>query len=332
MRRLPFVGFVVSAVAHVVAVVLLILVVERLTALPGLFIDLTTHATESRSASRPGGESPNERKLPTAPAKRSPEPPPGPSRARTGDSASPRTVVSPEPLEIADRAAANHSEPPIAANSAVHSPAPTSIAPSAVAPPAPRSVDPPTPVVAPTSTDGLPSASTMASSTVDSSRSITGSPGTSPVGAGRGSGETATVANGVSGGGGVAARPGQGLALATPGAGGGTGGAGPGGGPPAEYAEYLAQLRQRIQESLRYPLTARRRGLSGTVRLQMTIQPDGAIASVRIVESSSHSALDDAALEAVRSLRPMPFPVGVPRRELYVRVPVIFELPEFGRR
>src|SRR5262249_57716605 len=89
MRRFPLVGFVVSAVAHVVAVMLLILVVERLTALPGLFIDLTTHATESRSASRPGGESPNERKLPTAPAKRSPEPPPGPSRARTGDSASP---------------------------------------------------------------------------------------------------------------------------------------------------------------------------------------------------------------------------------------------------
>jgi TonB family protein len=59
----------------------------------------------------------------------------------------------------------------------------------------------------------------------------------------------------------------------------------------------------------------------------MTIQPDGAIGSVTVVESSSHSALDDAALEAVRGLRPMPFPAGVPRRELYVRVPVIFRLP-----
>jgi len=122
------------------------------------------------------------------------------------------------------------------------------------------------------------------------------------------------------------------LALATPGTGSGPGSGGPGGGPPAEYADYLARLRQRIQESLRYPLTARRRGLSGTVRLQMTIQPDGGIASVTIVESSSHSALDDAAVEAVRSLRPMPFPPGVPRRELYVRVPVIFELPEFDKR
>ena len=134
-----------------------------------------------------------------------------------------------------------------------------------------------------------------------------------------------TLAEGASGGSSVGARAGQELAFATPGAG---AGGGPGGGaPPAEYAEYLAQLRQRIQEALRYPLPARRRGLSGTVHLEVAIRPDGAIAAVTIVESSSHAALDDAALEAVRSLRPMPFPTGVPPRRLYVRVPVIFKLP-----
>ena len=63
------------------------------------------------------------------------------------------------------------------------------------------------------------------------------------------------------------------------------------------------------------------------MHLEVTIRPDGAIAAVTIVESSSHAALDDAALEAVRSLRPMPFPAGVPPRRLYVRVPVIFKLP-----
>src|SRR5206468_11614547 len=103
--------------------------------------------------------------------------------------------------------------------------------------------------------------------------------------------EPTPTAGGGPGGPGVVARPGQRLPLATPGA--SPGGVSPGGGPPAEYAAYLARLRQRIQESLRYPLTARRHGLSGTVHLEVTIRPDGAIAAVTIVESSSYSALED---------------------------------------
>lgn len=114
------------------------------------------------------------------------------------------------------------------------------------------------------------------------------------------------------------------MAVATPGvsAGGPTGG----GGAPAQYGEYLAHLRQLIQESLRYPLPARRRGLTGTVHLDVFIQPDGAIGSVTLAASSSHVALDEAALETVRGLRPMPFPEGVTPRPLHVRVPVVFEL------
>ena len=330
MRRLPLVGFVVSAAAHVVAVMLLILIVERLTALPGLFIDLTTHATESTSASRPGGESPSERTPPGIRARRPPSPPPGASRTRAEDSASPR-AVPPQPLGITDYSAANLSESMIVDNSVADAPARTNTAATAIGPTTPRAVEPPASVDAPTSMDSQPSSSATVSGNSEL-RSTTGLAGTPPVATGRASGESTTFANGVSGASGVAARAGQGLALATPGTGGGPGGSGPGGGPPAEYADYLARLRQRIQESLRYPLTARRRGLSGTVRLQMTIHPDGAIASVTIVESSSHSSLDDAALEAVRSLRPLPFPAGVPRRELYLRVPVIFQLPEFDKR
>ena len=309
MRRLPLVGFVVSAVAHVVAVMLLILVVERLTSLPGLFIDLTTEATEANGPTKPAGGSRAERKPSGTRAKRAPASSPGASRASGGDSAPARAVAPPEAPEISrPREATTVDRVPDRA-------APTNAVPSAIVPSAPVSVDTPTSASAGVSQNPEPSTETAAS------------PGASPVGAGH-SGraeESTTTASGGLGGAGVVARPGQGLALATPGA--SPGGVSPGGGPPAEYAAYLARLRQRIQESLRYPLTARRRGLSGTVHLEVTIRPDGAIAAVTIVESSSYSALDDAALEAVRSLRPMPFPTGVPPRRLYVRVPVIFTLP-----
>src|SRR3989441_11039840 len=67
------------------------------------------------------------------------------------------------------------------------------------------------------------------------------------------------------------------------------GGAGGPSGPGAEYAAYLGRLRTRIQESLRYPLAARRRGLSGTVHVEIIIRPDGVISAVAVADSSAHA-------------------------------------------
>jgi protein TonB len=95
---------------------------------------------------------------------------------------------------------------------------------------------------------------------------------------------------------------------------------------PAEYAGYLAQLRRRVQELVRYPLAARRRGLSGTVHVELVISQTGAVNRVSVVRSSAHPLLDDAAVESIRALPPTPFPAGVPPRQLVVRLPVVFEL------
>lgn len=94
----------------------------------------------------------------------------------------------------------------------------------------------------------------------------------------------------------------------------------------SEYGPYLAQWRRRIHENVRYPLAARRRGLTGTVHLDIVIQPSGAVARVQVAESSSHDVLDEAAMEAVRTLSPMPLPEGLPRRPLRIRLPLVFEL------
>lgn len=109
----------------------------------------------------------------------------------------------------------------------------------------------------------------------------------------------------------------------------GAGAAGPGGGDgqvPAGFGPYLAALRQRIQESLNYPVSARRRGLGGIVQLEVELLPNGKVASVVVRSSSSHAVLDQAALDTVSQLPPAPFPPGLPSRPLKVRVPIVFEL------
>src|SRR3989441_12497944 len=111
------------------------------------------------------------------------------------------------------------------------------------------------------------------------------------------------------------------IALVVPGGGGG-GGVGPG----AEYGAYLGRLRARVQQSLRYPLAARRRGLSGTVHVEIIIRPDGVISAVAVADSSAHAVLDDAAVETIRRLAPEPLPRDVPPRTLRVRLPVVFAL------
>ena len=126
---------------------------------------------------------------------------------------------------------------------------------------------------------------------------------------------------------------GSGGAGATAGRGGDGGGGdgslasiGGGDAPGSEYGPYLAGVRRRIAESLRYPPSARRRHLVGTVQLEIVIAPSGVITKADVVASSSHPLLDEAAVETVRALPPQPFPSNVRARTLRVRLPVVFAL------
>ena len=108
------------------------------------------------------------------------------------------------------------------------------------------------------------------------------------------------------------------LALADPGAGRGD--------IPAEFGPYLAGFRQRLQKSLVYPLVARRRGLEGRVEIELVLEPSGRVRDISVVLSSSYALLDDAAVEAVKSIPPEPLPVQSRRQTLRVRLPVVFQL------
>ena len=95
---------------------------------------------------------------------------------------------------------------------------------------------------------------------------------------------------------------------------------------PPEFGPYLARFRERIQEVVVYPLAARRRGLAGRVEVELLLEPSGHVRDLAVVSSSSHMLLDEAAVEAVRSLVPQPLPEHLPRRPLRVRLPIVFQL------
>ncbi len=232
------------------------------------------------------------------------------------------TGGAPPPAPAAPHAAAPRAAAP--------SPRPPAAPPRAMPPPAaPMEIAPP-PALAPSVSLALESAPPSPAPSAAATPPPSSGGGTTPGGgaavrrvspsAGAGDGGGAVAAPGGRGsgsgtGGAPAGREGGTLALAVPGDGGG-----------AEYAGYLALLRQRITDSTTYPTAARRRGLTGTVQLEVEIEPTGAIGAVLLAVSSSHRLLDDAALEAVRGLERVPFPAGVRPRRLRVQVPVVFDL------
>ena len=234
-----------------------------------------------------------------------------PSPARSARPAARAAGAAPAP----DRAPARP-EPvaPAASSAPVPAPAPLAAEPpvAPVAPPAPAITVEPVPAPSAALVPALPaapSASSAASGPADGRVGATGS------GAGAGSGaQTRGDADRGSGG-----APGSPLALATPGAGGS-------GAPPPEYGPYLRHFRQRVQESLIYPLAARRQGLGGTVELHVWLEATGRVRDVQVARSSSHSVLDAAAVETIRRLGPMPFPDSLPRRPLLIRLPLVYEL------
>jgi protein TonB len=89
-------------------------------------------------------------------------------------------------------------------------------------------------------------------------------------------------------------------------------------------AERIAEIRERLQAALVYPLHARRRGLEGTSRIQFTIGPDGRAQDVRTADSSGHAVLDRAAERCAVDAGELPRVLG------RLEVPIRFSLEGRG--
>lgn len=90
--------------------------------------------------------------------------------------------------------------------------------------------------------------------------------------------------------------------------------------PPSFGASYLDNPKPG------YPLMARRRGLEGTVRLDVRVSAEGIPTSVKLKESAGHESLDEAAIIAVWHWRFVPARRAGESVEASVVVPVRFRL------
>lgn len=71
-------------------------------------------------------------------------------------------------------------------------------------------------------------------------------------------------------------------------------------------AAYLHAWKRRVEAigNEHYPVEAKRRRLYGELRLLVTLRPDGSVAETRVMQSSGHVLLDNAAVQIVRLAAP----------------------------
>jgi len=77
------------------------------------------------------------------------------------------------------------------------------------------------------------------------------------------------------------------------------------------FAAYMESWRAKVERvgNINYPDEARRRDLSGSLLLDVAINPDGSVREITVRRSSGHPVLDDAAVRIVELASPFaPFP------------------------
>ena len=75
-----------------------------------------------------------------------------------------------------------------------------------------------------------------------------------------------------------------------------------------------------------YPRLARKRGYQGTVVLEVMVDQNGRVGDLRLFTSSGHSILDKKAMVSVKEWLFEPAMKGDKKLDMWVRVPVRFEL------
>jgi protein TonB len=86
--------------------------------------------------------------------------------------------------------------------------------------------------------------------------------------------------------------------------------------PPRPLSEILPK----------YPLSARRSGFEGVVKVTAVVDESGAVTSADVLSSSGHASLDQAALQAVRQARFAPALQGGKPIQCRIQIPIRFQL------
>lgn len=94
----------------------------------------------------------------------------------------------------------------------------------------------------------------------------------------------------------------------------------------ADYGWVRDALWRRIVEMKHYPAQARLNHLEGKVILRAVIRSDGHLGDLSVKESSGHRLLDEAAMDVIRRICPVPMKHALGRPEVVVMIPIDYRL------
>lgn len=96
---------------------------------------------------------------------------------------------------------------------------------------------------------------------------------------------------------------------------------------PKVKEEYIAYLRQMIDERKNYPKNAKKLRQMGTVKVKFTLLRDGTIKNVSMADSSGFELLDQAATDLLENLSHVrAFPKEIPQNSLDLVLPIEYSL------
>ncbi len=92
---------------------------------------------------------------------------------------------------------------------------------------------------------------------------------------------------------------------------------------------YTSKVIRAIYGALSYPNIAVRRGLEGSIRLNLELDRSGDVVSVNVAEESPHRLLNDEAVEAASRAAPYPaFDDAIADQTLVIQIPIAFRLTQ----
>jgi len=89
------------------------------------------------------------------------------------------------------------------------------------------------------------------------------------------------------------------------------------------YSEAVEGLRSRIMKNKIYPQVARKRNIEGVVQVLLTLDAQGQLLELSVLESSGSKILDKAALSLIKKVLPYDHGLG---QEFSVKIPIRYDL------
>jgi len=97
---------------------------------------------------------------------------------------------------------------------------------------------------------------------------------------------------------------------------------------PAEiFYNYQTYIKQKIQQSKKYPLEAKRNGWEGVVPITFLVNKNGDISIVAMLSSSGFDVLDLEAMNTIKRIMPLePIPAELNIESFKMKVSIVFAL------